>query len=510
MRRIAIQILWMHVLFLLSVLAEEPKITLHVLAFDRPQTQFEQRLADTTFTPATGIKVILETNSFSEMERKLGETIGGKEPRYDLVHYDYQWLGRLVAAQALEKLDGADYFGEDACSARVTNEWNEMEAVAASTNAGIAFADFRPAITFRLVKYPTTENDIVHRKFDRYLNAPIYGMPWSTAAQVLVYRDDLVASSFAKVQPPVAEFYRSSVEPNWKDQWQFLVSAAGLVQIVHPGVNGVFARGSTSHDGILQDFLPILWSFGGDICDEAHWKTEGILNSDSNVKALQFFCEWNAKKKIVSPDSVNWGVAEVVDALGEGRAAMGQLWPYYGPLLEGRPKTAGRIGYAIMPGVTAVVIQSRSNESALTSLDALKKLETRTTIRRATLYGCEGVGINSFSKQKQAAWKYLQWLFSRHTQLALIYEKGSAFCSARKDLAGESRSFNQLNRVVMEQFEAGIVRSSWNNPLAAQLDKVLALECNLAFRGVKTPKEALNAAAMQTQAILDDHVERPK
>jgi ABC-type glycerol-3-phosphate transport system substrate-binding protein len=493
-----------------SVSADEPKITLRILAFDRPQTRVEQRLADSKFTPASGIKVILETNSFSELQRKLNDVVNDQNARYDLIQYDYQWLGLLVAEKALERLDGADYFGKDAWSPRATNDLTEAEMIAASTNAAVSFSDFRPEITFRLVKYPTNENDLFQRKFDRYLDKPIYGMPWSTAALVLVYRDDLLASAFAGVQPSVAEFYRDNVEPNWKDQWRFLVSAAGLVQIAFPDVSGAFARGSAAHDGILQDFLPILWSFGGNLCNEANWKTEGILNSASNVKALEFYSEWNTKRKVVSSESVNWGDAEAVNALAAGKAAMGQLWPRHGPFLEERSKAAGRISYAMLPGVTTVSIQSGGGESAVTSLDALKKLETTTSIRRATLYGCEGVAISAFSNQKQAAWKYLQWLLSRHTQLALVFEKGSAFCSARKDLASESGLVNQRNKVVMEQFDAGIVRSSWNNPLAAQLDKALALECNLAFRGVKTPKEALDAAAKQTQAILDEHVVRPK
>src|SRR5205814_870877 len=82
------------------------------------QAPAEQRLADSKFTPATGIKIVLETNSLAELQRKLDAAIAGKSPSYDLVHYDYQWLGKLVTAHALEKLDAPDYFGENAHSSR--------------------------------------------------------------------------------------------------------------------------------------------------------------------------------------------------------------------------------------------------------------------------------------------------------------------------------------------------------------------------------------------------------
>ena len=83
----------------------EPQITLRVLAFDLPQVQAEQRLADSVFTPKTGIRVRYETNAAGDLHRKLRDGIASKSGQFDLVQYDSHWLGDLVPNGGLERRD---------------------------------------------------------------------------------------------------------------------------------------------------------------------------------------------------------------------------------------------------------------------------------------------------------------------------------------------------------------------------------------------------------------------
>src|ERR1051325_3199416 len=80
----------------LPLSAAEETTVLNVLAFDLPQALAEQRLADTNFTAKTGIKVVLETNSPGDVQRKLDQIISRKDAHFDLVQYDTSSLGRLV------------------------------------------------------------------------------------------------------------------------------------------------------------------------------------------------------------------------------------------------------------------------------------------------------------------------------------------------------------------------------------------------------------------------------
>ena len=489
-------------------LLAEPEVTLRVLALDRPQAAAEQQLADKAFTAQTGIKVVLQTNSATELHRKLTQVARDKAAEYDLLHYDPQWLGQLVGAGALEQLDAPAFLGTNA-PADSPVEWTEAQMLAAATNQALTLAIFRPEMTYRLAKFPTIERDLARREFDKYAATPVFGLPWSVAAEILAFRVDLVDSAFARVQPSVAEFYNTHVAPNWTNEWSAFGSAGRLVQLVHENVKAAGARGAASRDAVLRDVLPMLWAFGGELWKEEKRQAAGVLNSASNVKALHYYCEWNSKSKtpIVPAGSVTWGEAETAKALADGTIAAALLGPVPAWKVQNDKtvRAAGRLEFAMAPGVVAVVVQAKpSKDPGGAVTGALDSFQAETTIRRATLSGCVGVGISSFSKQKPAAWRYLEWLFSRQTQTALIFEKDSNFVSARKDLAAESRSATPVNRVVVESFDLGAVRSPWNVPEAAQLDAILALECNLAFRGVKTPQAALDAAAKEIQAVLDE------
>jgi multiple sugar transport system substrate-binding protein len=268
----------------------------------------------------------------------------------------------------------------------------------------------------------------------------------------------------------------------------------------------VAVRGAPGADAVLEDFLPIFWSFGGELWNEDRRKVDGVLNSPAAVKALQHYCDWNAKSKLIPPEAINWGNAEMVKALTDGKVAIGITWPHLAQRLQGdkQSRVAGRISVAVLPGDVAISVQAKPPKDPSGAVTgAIDAFQAETSIRRCTLSGGAGIGINASSKQKPAAWQYLEWLFSRETQTRLIFEPGLNYASPRKDLKAESRSANPVNRVVMEAYDGGWVRSRWNIPETPQLDAILARECNLALRGTKTPREALDAAAKEIQFILD-------
>jgi multiple sugar transport system substrate-binding protein len=376
----------------------------------------------------------------------------------------------------------------------------------AATNSALSFSILRPEMTYRLARYPTVERDLYQRKFEKHDTAPVFGLPWSCPAELLVFRADLLDGAFARVLPQVAEFYNTEVAPNWTNSWRMFTSAARLLQLVHKDVRPLAARGATTPDAVIEDFLPILWSFGGELWNEERRKADGVLNNTTAVKALQYYCEWNSKSKIIPPDAVQWANADACKALADGKVAMGITWPHLAQRLQDdkQSRAAGRISVASLPGDVAISVQAKpSKDPGGAVTGAIDAFQAETTIRRCTLSGGAGIGISVHSKQKPAAWQYLEWLFSREVQTKLIFEPGLNYFSARKDLKAESRSASPVNRVVMEAFDGGCVRSSWNIPEAPQLDAILARECSLALRGTKTPREALDAAAKEIQFILD-------
>lgn len=430
-----------------------PAVTLRILALNWPQAAVEQRLANTQFTPKTGIKVVLETNTYDNVEAKMKQVIQTRRQDYDIVDYDSQWLGEFVAGNGLERLDTPQYLN----SPRSTLNFDR---------------DFLPQWSVDLCKYPTRERDVFEGHFAPYKNTPVYGLPWSTGCQILFYRADLLkAAGISRPPNTWAEF------------------AADAQKLTQPGKRyGAWTHAARQEDYITQDFFPIMWSYGGDLWDPIHWKTEGIMNSPENVKALQFYVDWNLKEHIVPPASANWSNEEVFNAVSQDQVAMGQFWATFGAGLED-PKTSkivGKMAYAVVPGVAGP--------------DGV--------VHRAAMYGSQGAAITAFSQHKAQAWQYLEWLLSKPTQEALLKDPTSAFVSARTDLVAETKSTNPRNKAVLDS--TPFVHDFWNNPEYSRLLDTVQRELNAAFVGQKTPRAALDDAARETQAILDASPYRPK
>ncbi len=432
--------------------AHEDPNALHILALNWPQAAVEQKLADTVFTPRTGIKVVLETNQYDVVEQKMKQVINARSSHYDIVHYDSQWLGEFVAANGLERLDTPAYLGERGCP--------------------VKFADFIPQVAYILGKYPTQERDIFNKKLKPYAKTPVYGFPWSTGVQILYYRADLFKAAGIR-RPPAT----------WDE---FVADAAKLN--APPGRYGAFTHAGRQGDYITQDFFPLLWSRGGELWDAKAWKAAGILNSPGNVAALEFYAGWNGTRHLVTPESANWGNEEVFNALAQDKVALGAFWNTFGSGLEDpkASKVVGKMAYAVIPGFR----DPRSGK-----------------LRRVAMYGCQGTAIASFSTKKDKAWTYLKWLLAKETQKALLDDPASSFVSAWQDLAKYTASRNPRNKAVMDSLP--FTHDFWNNPNYSEMLSIVQRELNLAFIGTKTPKAALDTAAADLQTVLDASPYKP-
>ncbi|MCC6446930.1 MAG: extracellular solute-binding protein [Armatimonadetes bacterium] len=433
-------------------------VTLRILALNWPQAAVEQKLADAEFTPKTGIKVVLETNRYDDVEIKMKQTITSRSSDYDIVHYDSQWLGQFVAANGLERLDTSEFLN--------------------SPDATIKFDDFIPEYAYVLGRYPTKERDIFAGKFDLYKDTPVYGLPWASGCQILFYRKDLLKE---------AGFVDSKGEAKPPQTWEEFVSMAKKLTV--PGKRyGAWTHAGRQGDYITQDFFPIMWANGGELWDPDKRQAQGIVNSPQNVKALEFYCSW-MKEKIVPSESANWGNEEVFNAIAQDKVVMGQLWATFGAGLEDpkSSKVVGKMDYTVVPGFK----DPRTGQ-----------------IRRAAMYGSQGTAITSFSTHKKEAWQYIEWLMSKDTQQKILADPTSAFVSSRKDLIDETKATNPRNKATLES--TPFVHDFWNNPEYSELLNVMQTELNQAFTGQKTPKKALDDAAAALQKILNAQQEAGK
>ena len=402
--------------------------TINILAPSWPMNAKEMQLAE-EWSQQSGIAVNYEAVNYASLEQRIKILIESQSADYDIYDYDSQWIGGFVAANALERLDTDAYLG--------------------SGSAPFTMEDFYPEITGRVVRYPSTGDDLTAGGS----TSPVYGLPWSLNCEVLWYRSDLMDA------PPAT--------------WEELRTRAQ--ELTGDGMYGYATQGGRDADWIISEFAPIAWSDGGELWDPATYTAQGVLNSAENVGALQMLVDMVQTDQSIDPASANWTINERLGALLSGQAAMCLNWaPLFGGVADGPDSAvAGNVGYAVSPAGKA---------------------------GQAALIGCQGIAINSFSQNKEAAWQYLQHFQSQETQAALMADHPSGYVSARNDLRGQATEPWQT--VFLESIPH--LKDIWNIPQYAQLLQILQTELNLAYVGQKPAQEALDDAALAQQAVLND------
>jgi len=132
------------------------------------------------------------------------------------------------------------------------------------------------------------------------------------------------------------------------------------------------------------------------------------------------------------------------------------------------------------------------------------------TIKRAATYGSQGMGINAFSKQKEAAWEYMKWYMSEEVQKMLVDDPRAGFASARVDLLDYQLVPGTAKWASLTSIINGYGYDVWTYPEYAQLLDIQQNYMNLAYIGQIGCKEALDQIATLQQRILDTSPNNPK
>jgi multiple sugar transport system substrate-binding protein len=131
--------------------------------------------------------------------------------------------------------------------------------------------------------------------------------------------------------------------------------------------------------------------------------------------------------------------------------------------------------------------------------------------RCAATYGSQGIAINKHSKNKEAAWKYLEWLISYDTQKKLIDDPRAGFASARQDLFDyQTQTPGTARWASLKSITGGWGFDVWTIPEYGQLLDIQQNYLNLAYIGAISCKQALDQIALLQQRILDTSPFNPK
>lgn len=241
-----------------------------------------------------------------------------------------------------------------------------------------------------------------------------------------------------------------------------------------PELYGIAPWFSKEYDSVTMGFQQVMWSFGGSYGDTNTYKVDGYINNADAVKALEYY---KGLKAFSPPDAPNYYWAETLDAYKSGKVAMAMDYFAFFPGVvdaDQNPNYYDKTGFFVSPSGPK---------------------------GRYISIGGQGMSISTYSKNKEAAKRYMKWFIQKPVQEK--WAKLGGFTPHKEVLQSEAfMNATPFNKAFAESFP--YLRDFWTIPEYAQLLDACQTNWNAAIVGAKSPKEALDAIARKHEAIFED------
>jgi multiple sugar transport system substrate-binding protein len=394
-----------------SCAREKGKITF--LWWPDPGGGFEKAISDfEKENPGIDVEMVKGPTSTDTRETMYTTSFLAGQATYDMVLMDITWVPKFARQGWLVPLD--DWFGKE--------EQNE----------------FLPG-------------DIQGSIF----NGKIYRVPLQTDAGILYYRKDLLEEKGYK--PP--------------QTWDEFVKIAGELQDP-PKLWGFVFQGK-QYEGLVCNFLEILWSFGGDVFDE---KGNLVLNSPQGVEALKFMYDLIHNYKITPPGVTTYEEEESRHVFQEGYAVFCRNWPYLWSLAQKEDSPVkGKVGIIPLPH--------------------------KEGMKSSACLGGWGFGISKFSRNKVTCIEFIKYITGYQSQKKLHFKSGTVPTRKAlfedKDILGVNPFYSDLYQVML------LAKPRPVHPDYAQVSDILRRFIHKALLGEIPPESALEKAESEIKRVLE-------
>lgn len=284
------------------------------------------------------------------------------------------------------------------------------------------------------------------------VNGSLYHLPYMCGPHLLFYRKDLLEEANLKVPQTLSEF----------------MTAVKKLHNPSKGVYGTVIHGIKSGaGGNTYQYYDFLNSFGGKIIDS---RGKVTISDKKAIEALDF---WLEMYRYSPPDSINYGAGPASEAMMAGKVALMITYSdHYARFLDPkRSKVVDKIGWALLPTGAA---GSRPIASTW------------------------NVSISRFSREKEAAFKYITYLLKKENMDAYLDAGGVP--PRISTLTGP-----QAKGVAALELTAKALKTSVGVPLISEyikIEEILGTALNQALANQKTSKQALEDAAEQINRII--------
>jgi multiple sugar transport system substrate-binding protein len=377
-----------------------------------------KNLAD-DYRQETGVTLQIEELPYDQLFEKLVTTFEANEPTYDLVMLDDPWMPKFGTEGWLQPLDSNYGFERDPDIADVIYDVGTWPPPRGPV--------------------PPTE---------REKEAHLLGITVVGNVEMFMYRNDLMD------------------EPQ---SWDDVLAAAKEHDA--DDMAGYIIRGAATNP-VVADFLPILWSFGGDIFDE-NW--EVVFNSPESLAAVEFLVE--DLKAVAQPSPQNIDAADRSRLMAIGEGLQSTVWPgEVNAIVLGEGTTVeGNVSFIPMPA-------GPSGQG----------------------FGMMGnwlLGIPTAAENGQAAAEFIQWMTEEDTQR--LYAENDGIPSRTSVL--NDAGLNEANPYFAALAESLQAPPNWR-PRTDQwnaVEVVLGTNLNAALAGQMTAEEAVQSASEEIRTIME-------
>jgi multiple sugar transport system substrate-binding protein len=236
------------------------------------------------------------------------------------------------------------------------------------------------------------------------------------------------------------------------------------------GVAGYLVRGKATNP-VVADFLPILWSFGGDVFDD-NWNV--VFDNAQSLAAVNFLL--NDLKAVAQADPANSDAADRDRLMAAGQGYQSSVWP-------------GEVNTAVLGEGTTVKDKV-----------AFIPIPKGPSGKGVGMMGNWMLGIPKASKNQQAAADFVKWMLQADTQKTYAQNNGiPSRTSVLKDssLAAANPYFPVLADALQAPPNWRPRTDQWN-----AVEKILGTHLNAGLAGTETAQDVVTKATAEVKTLM--------
>jgi len=285
-----------------------------------------------------------------------------------------------------------------------------------------------------------------------------YGLPWYTDCRLLLYNTKMFTDAGLDPQkPPVT--------------WDDLLATAQKLSDESKKIYGYGVTGAKSETATLA-YMIYLYGAGGEFLTEDYSKA--AFNTPEGLEALKFYTDLFVQYKVSPPGTLSYTEDDYRTMMAQNKVAMAIGGPWSFPLIEmANPEIKGNYAVAIHPYKTTP----------------------------ASVLGGWASVISKTSTQKDAAWKFVDFITSYDVWMKWVEENGGPM-PTRQDVCKDAPTFQADPKwqVIFETFPYAKVRPPI--PQYPQISDQIQTMIQNVLSGQDTAENAIQKAEEEVNKLL--------